>query len=107
MNFFKKIIATLRFNEAVRQATKAYKQDGNRYYVMPTTGDKGHLIIMNRYNFRKLKMKKYISQKATVRDLEQKCFYATPYKNGSGELSEQMAKQKKKAYFKWLEEISK
>lgn len=51
MNIFKKIKATLRLNEAMRQADKAHNENGNRYYVMPTSGTSGQLIIMDRNNF--------------------------------------------------------
>jgi hypothetical protein len=102
MNFFKKFIATMRLNEAIRQADNAAKNTGNRHYVMPTSGTSGKLIIMDRYNFRKLKQKKYINPKATVKDLEIRCFYATPYRNGKGTIPPETLKQKRQNYYNWL-----
>lgn len=103
MNIFKKIKATLRLNEAMRQADKAHNENGNRYYVMPTSGTSGQLIIMDRNNFRKLKHKGYVSNRTFVRDLEKECFYCTPYRNGTGELPSAVVALKRKQYFSWLD----
>lgn len=107
LNIFKKIKASLRLCEAVRQADKAHSENGQRYYVMPTSGASGQLIIMDRANFRKLKLKNYVSHNTFVKDLEQECFYCTPYRNGAGELSAEEVILKKKQYFSWLEAIAK
>ena len=48
MNIFKKIKASLRLREAVRKADKAHSENGQRYYVMPTSGTSGQLVIMDR-----------------------------------------------------------
>ena len=61
MNIFKRIRASLRLHEAIRQAEKAHQENGGRYYVMPTSGVSGQLVIMDRNNFRKLKQKHYIN----------------------------------------------
>ena len=58
---------------------------------------------MDRYNFRKLKHKGYISHKASVTDLEKECFYATPYKNGSAKMPTSVIELKKKQYYAWYE----
>lgn len=105
MNIFKKVRASLRLREAVRQADKAHQETGGRYYVMPTSGSKGQLIIMDRVNFRKLKQKRYINAKTFVSDLERECFYCTPYRNGSGLLSSDMLRMKRKQYYAWLDAI--
>lgn len=107
MNIFKKIKAPLRLCEAVRKADKAHSEKGQRYYVMPTSGTSGQLVIMDRNNFRKLKQKHYINYNTFVRDLEVECFYCTPYRNGAGELSAEAVALKKKQYFSWLEAIAK
>lgn len=107
MNIFKKIKATLRLNEAVRQADKAHAENGSRYYVMPTSGTSGQLVIMDRNNFRKLKHKGYISYRAFVGDLERECFYCTPYRNGTGVLSSAVVALKRKQYFSWVNSFKK
>lgn len=107
MNIFMKIKATLRLREAMRQAEEAHGENGQRYYVMPTSGTSGQLIIMDRDNFRKLKQKHYISYSTFVSDLERECFYCTPYRNGTGELSAVAIAMKKKQYFSWLDAIKK
>lgn len=101
MNIFKRIRSALRFNEAVRQADKAHRETGERYYVMPN-GNTGKLLIMDRFNFRKLKQKGYINRKASVSDLEAECFYCTPYSNGTGELPHGIGALKRKEYMDWL-----
>lgn len=106
MNIFKRIRASLRLNEAVRQADKAHKETGERYYVMPN-GNNGKLIIMDRSNFRKLKHKRYVSYNVFVRDLEIECFYCTPYRNGNGKLSNEIIDLKRKQYIKFLEKNGK
>jgi hypothetical protein len=106
MNIFKRIRAILRLNEAIRQADKAHRKTGERYYVMPN-GNKGKLIIMDRKNFRKLKQKGYIENKAFVHDLEQECFYCTTYRNGSGMLPLAVKTLKLKQYLSWLDHSKK
>ena len=88
--------------EAVRQANKEHASTGNRYYVMPTSGTSGNLVIMDRANFRKLKQKHYISHKATQMNLEAECFYCTPYRNGMGELSPMAKSLKRESYYSWV-----
>lgn len=107
MNIFKKIRASLRLREAVRQADKAHQENGGRYYVMPTTGTSGQLVIMDRNNFRKLKQKHYINYNTFVRDLEIECFYCTQYNNGAGKLSPAVMAKKRNQYYSWLEAIDK
>lgn len=107
LNVFQQLKARLRFHEAVRKADKAHKETGERYYVMPTTGTSGQLLIMDRCNFRKLKQKGYITSKAFVRDLEAECFYCTPYRNGKGVLPAEIVSMKRQQYFKWLDSMKK
>ena len=101
MNIFQKIKASLRLREAVRKADEAHRETGERYYVMPLSGSKGKLIIMDRFNFRKLKQKGYITHKAFVPDLERECFYFTPYSNGSCAISSEVGKIKRQQYYRW------
>lgn len=105
MNIFRKIKASLRLMEAIRKADSAHKQNGIRYYVMPTTGKSGQLIIMDRSAFRKLKQKNYIRQNTFVKDLEARCFYCTSYKNGNGALSPEIVEAKRKMYFDWVNQL--
>lgn len=88
-------------------ADKAHNENGQRYYVMPTSGTRGQLVVMDRNNFRKLKHKRYINSKTFVRDLEAECFYCTPYRNGAGELSSAVMAKKRNQYYSWLEAIGK
>lgn len=105
MNIFKKLKASLRLREAIKKAEQAHQETGERYYVMPTAGSKGQLIIMDRKNFRRLKAKGYISQKVKVNDLEKECFYCTSYRNGDGALPDFIIRMKRNEYFLWLNQI--
>lgn len=101
MNVFQKWKASLRLREAVRKAEDAHSQTGERYYVMPLSGSKGKLIIMDRFNFRKLKQKGYITHKAHVRDLERECFYFTAYRNGTCGIVPEVESLKRQQYYRW------
>lgn len=103
MNVFKKLKAYLRYREAVRKANEAHERTGERYYVMPASGTKRALLVMDRFNFRRLKHKGYITNKAFVADLERECFYATPYRNGSAEFSTLVIEFKKRQYYAWYD----
>lgn len=103
MNIFHRFVAYLQLREAVRKADDAHRKDGERYYVMPTFGTdkKPKVVVMDRYNFRKLKHKGYISTKATTRDLIGECFYFTPYRNGSGFITPEFQHRKQLQYLSW------
>lgn len=101
MNPFRKIKAYLRYREAVRKADEAHERTGARYYVMPASGTKKVLLIMDRSNFRKLRHTGYITNKAFVADLNRECFYATPYRNGSIKMSASVIKLKRQQYYAW------
>ena len=102
LNIFVKMKAALRLIEAVHRANKAHESTGNRYYVMPTSGTSGNLVIMDRYNFRKLKQKHYINRNATQMNLAAECFYCTPYSNGTGKLSALERSLKRESYYSWV-----
>lgn len=101
MNIFQKLKATLRLREAVKKADEAHSNTGERYYVMPISGSDGKLIIMDRFNFRKLKQKGYITYSAHVLDLEKECFYFTSYRNGTCGIVPEVESFKRKQYYRW------
>lgn len=101
MNIFQKLKATLRLREAVKKAEEAHSKTGERYYVMPLSGSDGKLIIMDRFNFRKLKQKGYITYSAHVRDLEMECFYFTAYPNGTHGMVPDVESIKRRQYYRW------
>lgn len=104
---FRRFKANLKINEAIKQADQAHAKDGKRYYVLPTAGLEGKLIVMDRYNFRKLKIKHYINHNVKIADLERECFYCTAYKDGKGELDTDTLAQKKQSYHTWVEMLRK
>lgn len=98
----------LRYRKAVQQADEAHAETGNRYYVMPMHGTKKpKLVIMDRKNFRRLRMKHYIGQNASVRDLVNECFYCTPYKNGEGHLDARGRHLKLQLYYSYCRAVRK
>lgn len=101
MNIFKKFKAYLRFREAIRQADKAYMQNNQRYYVLPSPD--GTLVIMNRKNFRILKRKGYIDRRAYVLGLEKGCLYCTPYGNGTRGMNAETRKERFTRYLEILD----
>lgn len=104
MNIFRKFMASLRLREAIKMADNAHRITGQRYYVMPQHGSGGKkLIVMDRANFRRLKMKRYIHPQAHVSDLVRECFYCTSYRDGNQYLAAEDRKKKVVQYFAWVE----
>ena len=74
---------------------------------MPTfnctkSGKRKHaLAVIDSANFRKLKQKHYISQRASVADLLRECFYHTPHRDGSGEIPKYKLEEKRAQYYRW------
>lgn len=99
MNIFQQFFAYLRLREAVRKADEAYRLTRKRHYVLPGPGRS--LIVMDRKNFRILKRKGYISQKAVTADAMMESFYFTSQGDGSGFLSESARRHKVQQYFAW------
>lgn len=102
-NIFWNFKAKVQLAKAIKMADDAHRQDGERYYVMPTTS--GKLIVTDRKNFRILKSKHYIPQKATVKNLVDECFYCTPYKDGTGVLPDFVNKIKMQQYWAWVKHV--
>ena len=95
---------SLRLREAIKMADNAHRTTGQRYYVMPQHGSGGKkLIVMDRTNFRRLKMKRYIHHRAHVADLVRECFYCTSYRDGNQYLAPDDRKKKVVQYFDWVE----
>lgn len=102
MNIFKRIKAAVRYRKAVRMADEAFQKSGQRHYVLPLSGKKKTLLVLDRYNLRMYKRKGYMSQKANVLALEKECFYCTPYIDGKGALPDNVIALKKKQYLAWF-----
>lgn len=99
LGYYYKLRDLLRLRRAVEMADEAHESTGERYYVMPTTD--GKMIITDRYNFRIMKKKGYISLEAKVMDLVKECFYCTPYRNGKEELPPDVVALKRRQYLSW------
>ena len=103
--FFYKIRDMLRLRRAVAMADEAHAQTGDRYYVM-AAGD-GKLAVVNRQNFRILRRKHYIDERASIRDLVGGSFYFTPYRDGAGAIPPDVEATKKRIYLAWAKECRK
>ena len=101
MNILKKLFAFVQLHEAVRRADKEHERNHARYYVMPSRD--GKLVVIDRKNFKILRMKRYIPSHATQRDMLNECFYFTPYRDGSGLITKEARKIKTEQYFSWKE----
>lgn len=105
MKIIRKFIASFQLREAVKQADKAYQENNHRYFVMPSSGLNGKLIVLDRNNFRELKCKGYIDEGVSVRDLIRESFYYTPNANSRDALPEYGVKVKAELFFNWKETI--
>jgi hypothetical protein len=98
-NFIRHFIDYLKLRKAINTADELHAKDGDRYYVMP--GSDGKLVIMDRRNFKRLKLKHYINKNATLNDLRRECFYHTPYADGSDRMPAFVRKERAEAYYQW------
>lgn len=105
MNIFKKLMAFLRFREAVKQADQAHKIHRRRFYVLPASGRK--LIIMDRKNFRELRRKHYIDRNAKVPQLIEGSIYCTPDARGRGGTPPEALREKFTSYVEWMKTYDK
>ena len=83
-------------------ADEYHAQDGQRYYVVAGATD-GRLLVIDRSRLRELKKAKRIDYSITVKSLEEKCFYHTPYANGDGQLTKEDIAIKREDFFNWRE----
>ncbi|MCD8295375.1 MAG: hypothetical protein LUE27_09065 [Clostridia bacterium] len=99
MNVFRRMRASLMLAEAIRRADRAAERTGHRYYVVPDGA--GHLVYMDRANFRGLKRKRYISREATTGDLRGDCFYFTASRGGDGMTPRELGEGRER-FLGWL-----
>lgn len=105
MKIIRIFLAKLQLREAVKKADNAYLKDNHRYFVMPTAGLDGKLIVLDRNNFRELKRKGYINKNTSVKDLIRESFYYTPNSGGNDALPDFGKRVKAKSFFNWKEAI--
>ena len=83
IRLLKRLKAKMVYSKAVRKAESASAKDnGNRYYVMPSTV-RGKVIIFDRSQFRILKRKHYVKESMSMQDCVKNCFYHTRDKAGN------------------------
>lgn len=98
-------IATINLWVAVKKADNAYAKAeiknarDKRYYVMPDYNDK--LIVMNRTEFRKLKIHKRMDGDAQVKHLIKESFYFTPYSGYNQVIQPNVKRLKRIMYIKY------
>lgn len=98
-NFIQHFRDYLKLREAIIMADEQHAKDGDCYYVIPSLD--GKLLIMDRKNFKRLKLKHYIPKDATIQQLRKECFYHTPYADGSYCLTPFHRKQLAQNYYAW------
>ncbi len=102
MNKLYYLFYKMRFDKAVRMADKAHAADRGRYYVIPNGHYSGKLIVTDRHNFRRMRMKGYFGRDVNMNDVMATCFYVTPDR-GESPVREDILAKKKSAYFAWIE----
>ena len=105
MNIFRRLTksvrtyrAKLNLQRAIVMAENAHRQTGKRFYVMP--GENRKLIVMDRNNFRRLRMKHYIPSDKNMLDAINVCFYYTADGSGTG-ISDSEREYKKDMYYRF------
>ena len=86
----------------MRQADKKLETTGQRHYVLK--GKYCDLVVTDRINFRRLRMKHYITNKnAKMVDVAKECLYHTPYASGNGAMDAEKLAQRWVEYYAWYE----
>lgn len=100
IRLLKRLKAKMVYSEAVRRAESASANDnGNRYYVMPSTV-RGKVIIFDRSQFRILKRKHYIKESMKMQDCVKNCFYHTRDKAGNA-MHPLLIEKGRKRFLQW------
>lgn len=105
MNPFRKLKAFLMLYKAIEQAEAARVKHGRRFFVMPTQD--GKLVVMDKYDLRRLKVKHYLDKSCHVEDLLRESFYYTSLGNGLGEIDPQDRQVRAHAYYRWYDLVHK
>ena len=101
MNKFQEFKAYLMYRKAVMMATKAHKETGKRYFVLPNYDKKIHLVVADIKNFKRLRLKGYIHPDIKVNNLYKLSFYYTPNVHGGKVITENELKEKQVRYQDW------
>lgn len=99
MNPIWKLKARLTLDEAIKQADEAHAKNCERYYVLPNLD--GKLVVMTKHDLKYFKRKGYVGKQSHVIDLIRESFYFTPYRNGSGWITPEDKRIKRRQYYKW------
>lgn len=100
IRLLKRLKAKMVYSKAVRMAELASAKDnGNRYYVMPSTV-RGKVIIFDRSQFRQLKRKHYVKESMKMQDCVKNCFYHTRDKAGNA-MHPLLIEKGRKRFLQW------
>lgn len=100
IRLLKRLKAKMVYSKAVRMAESASAKDnGNRYYVMPSTV-RGKVIIFDRSQFRQLKRKHYVKESMKMQDCVKNCFYHTRDKAGNA-MHPLLVEKGRKRFLQW------
>lgn len=98
-NFIYHFSDYLKLRKAIITADELHASNKDRYYVMP--GSDGKLVIMDRRNFRRLKLKNYIDKSVNLNDVRRECFYHTPYADESDPMPPYVRSMRANDYYQW------
>lgn len=88
---------------AIMQADERHQRDGDRYYVVPYK--RGKLVIFSKKSLKEGKREKIFDPNSTVATLEKKCFYHTPYQNGSKAMDESEILLREAIFYAWKKKL--
>ena len=94
--------ARIAYDRAVFKAEESLANTGQRTYVIKArSSGKKQFMLVDRSNFRKLKKLGHINRRATIKSLENYCFYCTSYANGTDEMPADIVTMKRKQALRW------
>lgn len=103
MNVFQHLYAYLQYRYAVKKADIAHENNRVRYYVLPNARGKVRLIVTDRQNFRRLRLKHYIGENVKMAEVQMSCFYYTADASGKGAISDEMKSLRLMKYYDWVQ----
>lgn len=101
MKFWKKILAQVKYDRAVKMANKAYEETGHMHFVIPNRNGKIVLVVMDRKNFRSIRDKGYIDKNARMLHLYATCVYHTPNAKGENGMTADAISWRKRKFISW------
>lgn len=97
---YRHIRAVVAYTRAVNEAEELKAKHNDRIYVIKAAGRR--LLCINKKTFKRMRNKGYFRANASVKDLEQNCFYCTTYANGKDAMPPEVVAIKRKQAIRYL-----